>query len=175
MRNKALTGLAALSVLASALVVGPPAAMAAEAAPTSIVVDGKEYGAEAGLTTTEETYDVGTGKEVGSTWATPVKGSHTNDAWGASYAISKEIAYVSYRGTAKAAGNVYAGQRIVQVCIWYTRDGKAVTGTSCSNATNTGTWRSGSEVALRAADSLVSDAPKTKFHIKTSRINPGIN
>ncbi|MBF4617543.1 hypothetical protein ITJ44_05590 [Clavibacter sp. VKM Ac-2873] len=178
MRNKALTGLAALSVMASTLVVGAPAAMADEtaaSAPSSIVVDGQEYGVEDGLTTTEESFDVSTGEQVGATWATAVKGVHLDAAWGASYAISKEIAYVSYRGTAKAAGNVYAGKRIVQVCMWYTRDKKAVTGTKCSDAVNNGSWKAGGEVALLAADSLVPDAPHTLFHIRTSRIAPGVN
>lgn len=179
MRNKTLTGLAALSVLVSALVVGAPAATAAESAaavPTSVTIDGKAYGAKEGLTSTTQSFDVSTGRQVGSTWATPIKGFQTNAAWGASYAISKEIGYVSYRGTARAAGNVYAGKRIVQVCMWYTRNGKAVTGTTCSNAiSSSGSWRTGYEVALVSGDSLDANAPQTLFNIRTNRIDPGVS
>lgn len=95
--------------------------------------------------------------------------------WGMSYARSKEIAWVRYVGTAKAAGNVYAGQRIVGVCIWYTRSGEKVSNETCSHANSRGTyWVSGPVMIVETWDSINPNAPKTIFNIRTTRINPNI-
>ncbi len=83
--------------------------------------------------------------------------------------------YLYYEGRAKAAGNVYLNQRIVQVCIWYTRDSQVVSGTVCSNAKGgTNTWSAGSEVVTGAWDSLGLYDPRTLFNISTVRIAPNI-
>lgn len=110
------------------------------------------------------------GGTVGLRW-----GDRTRATWGSSYATSTEIAYLYYQGKAKAAANVFDGKRIVQVCIWYSRNGINQTPVVCSNAsTATGTWTSGPEVSVGAWDTLVWDAPKTIFNIQTVRINPSV-
>lgn len=110
------------------------------------------------------------GGTVGLRW-----GDRTRATWGSSYATSTEIAYLYYQGKARAAGNVFDGKRIVQVCIWYSRNGVNLTSTVCSNASSaSGTWTSGPEVSVGAWDTLVWDAPKTTFNIQTVRISPSV-
>ena len=107
---------------------------------------------------------------VGLRW-----GDRTRGTWGSSYATSTEIAYLYYQGKARAAGNVFDGKRIVQVCIWYTRNGVNLTATVCSNASSaSGVWTSGPEVSVGAWDTLLWDAPKTLFNIQTVRISPSV-
>lgn len=110
------------------------------------------------------------GGTVGLRW-----GDRSRATWGSSYATSTEIAYLYYQGKARAAGNVFDGKRIVQVCIWYSRNGVNLTSTVCSNASSaSGAWTSGPEVSVGAWDTLVWDAPKTIFKIQTVRINPSV-
>ena len=93
--------------------------------------------------------------------------------WGSSYAVSQEYALVYYRGVAKAAGNVYQTSRIIEVCIWYTRNGSAISSKVCSDAYNIGgVWRSGAEVSTTTWDVIDWNAPKTIFNISTVRIPP---
>jgi hypothetical protein len=95
--------------------------------------------------------------------------------WGTSYATSQEIVDLFYVGRAKAAGNVYQNERIVRVCIWYTRDSVAITNQVCSNASSdSGIWLPGPEVSVSAWDILVWDAPKTIFNMKVGRANPNV-
>jgi hypothetical protein len=95
--------------------------------------------------------------------------------WGTSYATSQEIVDLLYVGRAKAAGNIYQNERIVRVCIWYTRDGVAITDQVCSNASSdSGIWLPGPEVSVSAWDILVWDAPKTIFNMKVGRANPSV-
>ncbi len=94
---------------------------------------------------------------------------------GTSYAISAEIAFLWYRGTAKAAANIYSGKRIVQVCFWWTRAGHSVSGTTCANAAiSGGTWQPGPEAAAVTTDSLGWSDSQTIFNIQTTRIDPGV-
>lgn len=98
-----------------------------------------------------------------------------NAVWGSSYAISTEIAYLWYNGTAKAAGNVYSNQRIIKVCIWYSQQGRANSATVCSSAHSNGSsWSSGSEVSVGFMDNLSDNWPATVFNIQTTRINPNV-
>ena len=107
---------------------------------------------------------------VGVRWA-----DRSRATWGSSYATSTETLLLYYEGKARAAGNVYLNQRIVQVCIWYTRNSVAVSSTVCSNARSTSTaWTSGPEVTTSAWDSLGLNDPKTVFNISTVRISPTI-
>jgi len=147
------------------------AAAYADEGPT-IVIDGREYGAAEGLVIDTEQFEVQPGGDpVGEYFGDP----YSRATWGASYAISEEIAWLWYRGTAKAAANVYSGLRIVQVCFWYTRNGTAISNTYCSNAsTNGSSWSPGTEVAATVADTLDPNAPHTIFNIQTSRIDPHI-
>lgn len=110
------------------------------------------------------------GGTVGLRW-----GDRTRATWGASYATSTEIAYLYYQGKARAAGNVFDGKRIVQVCIWYSRNSVNLTSVVCSNASSaSGVWTSGPEVSVGAWDTLVWDAPKTIFNIQIARISPSV-
>jgi hypothetical protein len=100
-------------------------------------------------------------------------GSKSRAAWGSSYATSTEVIQLYYQGKAKAAANVYVNQRIIQVCIWYTRGSVNVSSKLCSNAsTNTGYWTAGPEVSVGVWDSLGLDDPKTVFNFLTARISP---
>ena len=102
-------------------------------------------------------------------------GGRTRDVWGSSYATSTEIAYLYYQGKARAAGNVHLNQRIVRVCIWYSRNSVNITPVVCSNASSSsGTWVSGPEVSVGAWDTLGWNDPKTVFNIQTVRISPTI-
>lgn len=93
--------------------------------------------------------------------------------WGSSYAKSTEYVELYYRGVAKAAGNVYQTSRIIEVCIWYTRNGSAISSKVCSDAYNSGgVWRSGVEVSTTTWDVINWNAPKTNFNISTVRIPP---
>lgn len=95
--------------------------------------------------------------------------------WGSSYATSREIAWLRYVGTARAAGNVYAGQRITGVCIWYTRDGAMKSYKGCSYASNNErNWVAGPVMIVETWDAIDPNAPKTIFNIQTTRINPNI-
>lgn len=146
----------------------------------TVVINGQEYGRKDGLQVDTVQFEVarGTGPVgAGFQGSATRPGSVTPQAtWGASYAISTETLQFFYNGKAKAAGNVFAGLRIIQVCIWYTRAGAGVVGAKvCSNADpNTGVWRPGPEVRTSATDSLNPFDPQTIFNISTTRINPGI-
>lgn len=97
------------------------------------------------------------------------------DAWGSSYAISRELAWVRYVGTARAAGNIYGGQRITGVCIWYTRNGAMKSYKGCSYASSNGrSWAAGPVTIVETWDTIDPNAPKTIFNIQTTRINPNI-
>ncbi len=101
--------------------------------------------------------------------------SRLRTAWGASYANSTETIQFFYVGKALAAGNVFQNQRIVQVCIWYTRGTQWVSLRVCSTASSdAGYWVAGPEVMTSAIDSLDWNAPKTIFNIETTRISPSI-
>ena len=95
--------------------------------------------------------------------------------WGTSYATSTETAQLYYTGKAKAAGNIYGGKRIIQVCFWYTRGTTWVSSKYCSNAVPNGlgtSWLPGPEVSHGVWDSLNPVAPKTVFNISRVLINP---
>jgi hypothetical protein len=68
------------------------------------------------------------------------------------------------------------GLRIIQVCIWYTREGAGVAGAKVwSNADSNGSyWVSGPEVRTSATDSINPFDPPTVFNISTVRIAPGV-
>lgn len=142
--------------------------------PATVVVDGREFGPEEGLRVTTETYKVtpGDGSVERYYPTTPTEGSVSPQAtWGSSYAISNE--YVSYyRGRAKAAGNVYYGERIIRVCVWYSNPGRS-SDTVCSNASSSGgQWHAGSEATVQFIDNLSVNWPDTNFNIRTTRIDP---
>jgi len=145
----------------------------------TVVVDGREYGPEDGVSVTTESFELTAGEleSVGVEYGSaPSEGDFgTRAAWGASYATSTEYVQYYYKGAAKAAGNVYSGQRIIQVCIQYTRSGVGVADRRCSNASSNGSrWAAGPETLSYATDSLSLNGPKTVFNIQTTRINPNI-
>ena len=137
----------------------------------TIVVDGQTLGAEEGLTQSVESFEIVPGSgDVGATY--PSDGATQRTAWGASYATSQEVAYVSYVGRAKAAANVYSGLRIVRVCFWYTQ-GSRTSQHYCADATfSGGSWSASPEVTGSFNDSLGLNDPHSVFHIETSRIDP---
>jgi hypothetical protein len=175
--RRAVVGLTMLLVVAGAApaLAGSPSGDSRK----TVVIDGREYGRADGLQVDTVRIEVKRGS--GRAGALP-RGSATRPGvtplatWGSSYAISTETLQFFYDGKAKAAGNVFAGLRIIQVCIWYTRAGAGVVGAKvCSNANpNTGVWRPGPEVRTSATDSINPFDPHTVFNISTTRINPGI-
>jgi len=109
----------------------------------------------------------------GSGTVSVVWNDRLRSVWGSSYATSTEYAFLYYQGVAKAAGNVYQTSRIIEVSIWYTRNGSAISSKVCSDAYNSGgVWRSGSEVSTTTWDVIDWNAPKTIFNISTVRIPP---
>lgn len=147
--------------------------------PKTVVIDGREYGPKDGLKidTFQIEIEPGSGT-VGvvfeDTSNTP--GSVTPQiAWGSSYAISTETFQIRYDGKAKAAANIFNGKRIIQVCIWYTRDNVQKGDKVCSNAASTGaSWLSGPEVTTWCWDDLSWLVPPTIFNISTVRIDPAL-
>lgn len=109
---------------------------------------------------------------ISLSWYQP---SRLRDYWGASYATSTEYVLFVHAGKAKAAGNIFNGLRIVQVCIWYTRGLDIISDVACSNASSdTGVWVAGPVATTTALDTPSSTDPKTIFNIKTTRIDPSI-
>jgi hypothetical protein len=157
------------------------AATPAFAAPKTVVIDGREYGPKDGLQVDTQQFIVKSGSgpitvvfggptSTGSGSVTPM----TTTNWGSSYAISNEWwTQLGYDGYAKAAGNVYSTKRIIQVCIWYTREGESgVSGAKvCSNAVDNYNWTPGPQVHTSAWDSL-NPFVHTIFNISTVRIDP---
>ncbi|MDY0827773.1 hypothetical protein SK224_01400 [Microbacterium sp. BG28] len=148
--------------------------------PGTVVIDGRTFGPEDGVQVTEEWLPLpepGSGETVGVEWGTtPPSGTITPMVyWGTSYAYSVETAFVWYSGYAKAAANVYQGERIIQVCIQFQRGGKGIADQRCSTASSNGSsWSAGAEAVSYATDSLGLNDPQTVMYIKTTRINPGI-
>lgn len=146
--------------------------------PKTVVIDGREYGPKDGLQVDTFQFEI----EPGSGSVGIVFEDRSNKpgsiipqiTWGASYAISTEWwSQLGYDGKARAAANIYSGKRIVQVCMWYTRGGAAVSGTVCSTANYlAGTWSAGPEATISVWDSLDPFAPPTIFNVSTVRINP---
>ena len=146
----------------------------------TVFIDGRTFGPEDGVEVTEEWVvlpEPGSGGTVGVEWpSTPPPGMVTPMVyWGSSYAYSTETAWVWYEGHAKAAANVYSGQRIIQVCIQFQRSGVGIADKRCSSASSNGSyWSSGPDVVSYATDSLGFDDPQTIMYIWTTRINPQI-
>ena len=141
------------------------------------VIEGQSYGRLQGAKVDTYQLEITPGSDpVGMVWEGARKGGRNifpEATWGSSYAISTETVQLYYSGKAKAAGNVYSNKRIIQVCIWYTRDGVMKSDKVCSNAVSTGNgWASGPEVRTGAWDSLNPWAPPTIFNISTVRISP---
>lgn len=146
-------------------------------APAYGVVSGQLFGPEDGYEVTTETYPVYPGQEdldVIYGDALPEGAITPLATWGTSYAKSTHPTIFTYKGYARAAGNVFNGQRIIKVCIWYSHPGR--TGkTVCSSATSNGSgWTAGSEATVTFIDNLSINWPKTVFNISTTRINPNI-
>lgn len=156
---------------------GTGCAISGVRAPRTISIDGQEYGAKDGLKvdTFECVIEPGSG-EVGMVFPdTQGSGGITPMvAWGSSYAISVEWAnMLGYDGKAKADANIFAGKRIIQVCMWYTENGVKVSPVVCSNAASVGgSWLSGPEKRMSQNDNLNPFAPKTVFNVSTARFNP---
>lgn len=177
MRTRMITT-AALAMLL--IGVGATAANAASddglnSQPSTVMVDGHELGPEDGVKVTHESYEMVPGQgPVGAEYpTTPSPGTVTPQlVWGSSYAFAEEFNYVDYRGTGKAAANVFENERIVSVCFYWTRTDGYRSATTCSNASFDGGWNAGPEVIGWGQDTLVSDAPPTIFNIETTRIDP---
>lgn len=151
------------------LVLGSPQAIAAP-------VDVQET-ANGTITTYSEEVTPGSHQMIGSVWNEDSGQflSPSNVRWGGSYALSTEMFQFVYEGRALAAGNVYKGQRITEVCMWYERDGQYLTQTVCSRAINQGrAWVPGSIATVGTRDSVNSNAPKTEFRYYYIGINPNI-
>lgn len=155
---------------------GLPAANALDSGrrdPKPIVIDGRTYGPKDGLEVATETFEVTPGgSPVGATYNSATGGISTQAVWGSSYAYSQELFSVSYVGRAKAGGNIVDGKRIVRVCFWWTQADRT-SATTCANANfSAGKYSPGPEVSNNFYDSLGLNAPKSFFHIQTSRIDP---
>ena len=175
MRVRTLLAAVGVALLATGL--GSPAAYASgngtNEGSVTAVIDGHTYGPKDGLKIVTESHEITPGGgQVGTTYALPPKGVTPQTAWGSSFAYSKEIVQLGYMGYAKAGANVYAGQRIVQVCFWYTRSGVQLIPNTCSSANFNGGWNQGAEVQRSVNDTLDPNAPHTVFNISTYRIDP---
>ena len=177
-------GMAVLALVAAGITFAAAPAFADDDSGTAgtsgtVEVGGREFGPADGVSVTTESFEItpGTGETLGAEWggnSTP--GTITPQVyWGTSYAYSTEYAYLFYHGVAKAAANVYSGQRIIQVCIQYTRNGAPIADKRCSSAVSNGiAWSAGPEVGSWATDSPYDGGPKTIFNIQTTRIDPRI-
>jgi hypothetical protein len=177
-----MVALITIAVPSTASAASPSACQAEHgSAPKTVIIDGREYGPKDGVEVDTFSCELEPGSgSVGivfdGTQQSPGQVSPMI-TWGASYAISTEWwSQLGYDGRAKAAANLYSGKRIVQVCIWYTREGDGVVGAKvCSNASSpSGTWLPGPEVTTSAADSLNPFAPHTVFNFSTVRIGSGV-
>ena len=168
----------AITVLAMTTLVTCFGAASASAREDPGTVSGQKFGAKDGHMVTTESYPVSPGQApITVTYGSsaPSKGVAPMAVWGSSYATSSEFAEYIYTGRAKAAGNVYAGKRIIKVCIWYSYPGGTPSPTVCSSATSSGSsWRAGSEKSVTFFDHPSANWPQTTFHITTTRINPAI-
>lgn len=129
------------------------------------------------ITTYSEELIPGNQKMAGSVWS-DFEGSAmspSNARWGGSYALSTEMVQLFYGGRALAAGNIYGGQRITEVCMWYQRAGHRLTNVTCSYAINRGgAWSPGVIATVGTRDSFIPNAPKTEFRYYYRGINPNI-
>lgn len=165
------------------LMLGPGAVGAAASesedteSPSSGVADGRTFGPEDGYSVTTESYPITPGDEPLEVLfgdSLPPETVSPFATWGSSYATSTEYAQFFYVGKARAAGNVFSGERIIKVCIWYSHPGRS-SNTVCSSATSNGsTWSAGSEASVSFVDNFSVNWPQTTFHIQTTRINPNI-
>ncbi len=184
--SRAVVSVAALFILAGTTPVfaGSPVAsdsVNARSHRNTFVIDGREYGPKDGLKVDTFQFELQPGSgSVGVVFGETPNGPGSviplgSTYWGTSYAISTEWwSQLGYDGKAKAAANVYNNLRIVEVCIWYTREGAGVVGAKvCSDASSdTGVWLPGPEVTTSAWDSLNPLDPPTVFNISTVRIDP---
>lgn len=155
--------------VAATLALGSPQALA-----TSVDVQETANGT---IRTYSAEITPGSRQVVGTVWSDNDgrSTSPSNARWGGSYALSTEMLQFVYGGRALAAGNVYNGQRITTVCMWYQRGGQHLTGTVCSHAVNRGgSWAPGSIATVTTRDTIVSNAPKTEFRYYYYGINPNI-
>jgi len=146
----------------------------------SVVINGRKFGPKDGLQVDSYRIELTSGStdEVGLilTDATGTQsGISPMATWGSSYALSTEEWQWWYHGRAKAAGNIYSGKRIVQVCIWYTRGQAVISPRVCSNADdNYYCWAPGPEVTTECTDTIDPFAPPTVFNFTVARIDPNV-
>lgn len=175
--NRTAVAVACVAVLVSGAAFPAQATEDESESSRTVVVDGRTFDSDDGLVVVEESYpitEVG-GAPVGNVWATAPDGDiGPLAAWGASYAYSEHPTDFTYYGYGHAAGNVYAQQRIVKVCFFFTQ-GTRTSATTCSSATSNGSsWSPGPHAFAPFADSLDPNAPVTVFNIQTTRIAPNI-
>lgn len=147
----------------------------AGASAQTVVVSGHTLGPKDGLKVDYASFEiVPGGGTVGATYPTTAAPGTVvpMTVWGSSYAYSREILQLGYVGYGKAAANVYNGQRIVEVCFWWTRSGVSLTPKTCSDANFNGGWVQGPEKTYSVSDTLNPVAPPTYFNISTVRIDP---
>lgn len=139
--------------------------------PEPITIDGITYGKEAHLVLHSVTITLDSSSQTRSSLATVHPAGWTDPfhnecfRWGSSYACNNEAAYFFYTGTAYAAGNVYNQQRVLEVKVKYTRDGRDLTSWGVSQAKYaSGKWNPGSVATVKANDTPNSNARKTQFH-----------
>lgn len=179
-RSLIVLAISSACVVASGATVASATSYVASGTNSSITVGGRSFGPSDGLEVDKQSFSITPGGDpVGIVMNGPVDtggGLAPMTSWGASYAISKETAQLHYTGRAKAAGNVFQGKRIIQVCFWYSRGGSMVGSKKCSNAKFSDTsWKSGPEVSEGVWDSLNPKAPHTIFNIRTARVSPNVN
>lgn len=134
--------------------------------PTYVTLDEQTYGPTEGVSVIADEVDLS---------PAPDSGYGANAYWGSSYAYSTHPSWAHYVGWAKAAANVYGGERIIGACFTHSRGGTYVVDWTCSNAQHlTNGWAAGHEVSKLVLDSPDPNAPTTKFHMRTTRIDPDI-
>ncbi|KAA9106381.1 hypothetical protein [Microbacterium rhizomatis] len=147
--------------------------------PDALMVDGQRLDADDGLTITTESFEMASGGgRVGTTYYTdPPTDGVISPQWveGSSFAYAEEVVQLGYVGHGKAGANVSGGQRIVQVCFWWSRGGVRLTSNFCSDASfANGSWVAGREVTGSMNDTLDPVAPPTIFNISTARVDPNL-
>jgi hypothetical protein len=129
-----------------------------------------------GVTVEYESFELGNTSEVGLHFENPLS---RNTQLGTSFATSVQVPnhHLSpvYRGRARADGNLFQGQIIVEVCFQYRRGGQNLHPWVCSTASlnNAGRWLAGNTVTRYQTDSLQAGPQHTTvFHVRTARVSP---
>lgn len=160
----------ATAVLAGIGLVTAPGAVADDTS-DPVVIGDRTFGAEDGLVIESGTVTL---SPTRAGTVTPM--AVTKYSRGSSYSQTDHPTIISYVGKSRAMANIYGGQRVIRASFKYVRgDSDVISWQHSSASLGSGcSWAAGAEKSRTVYDSLLPNAPVTRFRYDFAYINPQV-